>query len=134
MPRTVSAREPHPQSVGYLAKAITYATTGIGTANTVLLGVLPAGAMITDIVARVSAAFNAATTNVLIVGTAADDDAIIAAGDVTEGSIGSARVTTGLGTLYTADTPLYIKYSQTGTAATAGAATIAVTFIRASDG
>jgi uncharacterized membrane protein YeaQ/YmgE (transglycosylase-associated protein family) len=86
MPRTVSAREPHPQSVGYLAKAITYATTGIGTANTVLLGVLP------------------------------------------------ARVTTGLGTLYTADTPLYIKYSQTGTAATAGAATIAVTFIRASDG
>src|SRR5687768_8885359 len=122
--RTVSAREPYLQTIGVLRKAIAYNTTGIGSANTVLVGVLPAGAMVLDIVVRVSTAFNAATTNVIIAGTAADDDALVAAADVTEGAIGSARVTTGLGLIYTADTPIYVKYSQTGTAATAGAATL----------
>lgn len=135
MTRTVSAREPYLQSPGYIHRDVAYNTLGIGAANTVLVGVLPAGAKVTKVNVDLIAAFNAGSTNVLIVGTADNDDAFVAAGDFNEaGTPGvGTDVATGLGTRFTADTPVYAKYTQTGTAATTGQAGITIEYVRTSD-
>jgi len=94
---------------------------------TVEIGTVPAGAVVLGVLVDVETAFDAGTTNVLVVGTAADDDHYVAAGDVDE--------TTEAGTLVadkseavSADTAVYAKYTQTGTAATAGKARVTVLY------
>ena len=94
---------------------------------TVKIGTIPAGAVVIGAIVDIETAFNAATTNVLIVGTESDDDHYVAAGDVDE--------TTEAGTLVadkseavSADTAVYAKYTQTGTAATAGKARVTVLY------
>ncbi len=134
MPRSVSARESYLQNVCYIAKAVAYNTTGISAAGTFLVGVIPAGSMITAHTTVITEVFNAATTNVLTLGTAADDDMFVAAADITEGTLGRYTAMTGVGPfVVTADTPVYARYTQTGTAATTGAAYVSLNFIRISD-
>lgn len=97
----------------------------------VLSGVwLPMGAFITQILVEIVTAFNAATTNVLTVGTNGTFDNIVGAGDVTEGTVAVTSVTTGLGRSIAAagDAQIGWKYTQTGTAATAGQAVIVICF------
>lgn len=129
----MTARVYHTQQVHYLRRTVDFNTAGIATG--VQLGRLPAGALITRTTVRVVTAFNAASTNVLTVGTEGDSglDNIVAAGDVTEGSIGSAAVVGPLDPL-AADTNVLISYTQSGTAATAGRAVIVLEYVPNNDG
>jgi hypothetical protein len=112
----------------YFRATVAFNTVNIGTAGKVPLGTLPEGAIVTGMLVKVTTAFNAATTNVLTVGTAADDDAIIGAADVDETTIATTLTFAGVGYKASAVTPLFIKYTQTGTAATAGEADIILWF------
>jgi hypothetical protein len=127
---TQPARQYPAQLVHYLRKVVNYSDTNIATG--VLVGVLPIGAMVVDAVTRVETLFNAATTNVLTAGTNSTSyDNIVGAADVTEGTTGAYRaaIATAGATTYAADTEVYAKYTQTGTAATTGKATIVIAFV-----
>ena len=78
----------------------------------------PHNCVITRMVAKVNTAFNAGTSNVLVFGTDDDDDAYMAAGDITGGTAGSYNKT--LFAELSAGDEIYGKYTQTGTDATAG--------------
>ena len=108
---------------------VAYNTTGIGTAATVAIGTIPAGSLVVEVGVDITTVFNAGTTNVLIVGTAANDDLFVDADDVNEAATGLTKVATGIGTLTTADTTVYVQYTQTGTAATTGAAHIYLAYL-----
>jgi hypothetical protein len=126
----IPARDIAYDVVQYLKTDVAYNTSGIGSSDTVKLGVIPAGAQIINCAVAVKTAFNAATTNVLTVGTSSGSNAdVVGASDVTEGSIGGANVATGQTLSFTSDTTIYVKYTQSGTAATAGAATIVLSYV-----
>lgn len=65
--------------------------------------------------------FNALTTNVLTFGTNATATQIYGAADITEGTVGFGVPKY---VRYTANTDIFAKYTQSGTAATAGRAII----------
>jgi len=126
------ARVYHTQQVHYLRKSVAFDTPNIGSG--VPMGTLPDGAIVVDLIAVVETAFNAGTTNVLVVGTASNDDALIDASGVTEATPAGYRDDTGLGYVASGDTEVLVKYTQTGTAATTGAATIIVAYVPNNDG
>jgi hypothetical protein len=130
---TVAPRSPHTQQLPYFRRSVAYNTLEIGTSGKVPLGTLPAGAIVTGMLVKVTTAFNAATTNVLTVGTSADDDAVIGAADVNELEADTTVTFGAVGYSVTEATPLFVKYTQTGTAATAGAATIILFFVPDND-
>jgi hypothetical protein len=85
------AQQYHQNLVHYLRKEVNYNDPGIAAG--VAIGRLPAGAQITQALARVRTGFNAGTTNVLTVGTnPANYDNIFAAADIAEGSAGNSAV------------------------------------------
>lgn len=103
-------------------RRIASASVAFNTAGGVAtLCTLPVGAVVLRAWVHVTTAFDAGTTNVLTLGHTSDDDAYLAAADVTEGS---ANVSTAKGPFApeTAVRTVQVKYAQTGTAATAGAA------------
>lgn len=115
------------QQVNYFRFNVAYNDTGIAAG--VLVGYLPKGAQIVDIVVLVTTAFNAATTNNLLLGTSAAGNQLATTSDTAAGSTGAKRVTTGLAlTPPTGDQAVYVAYTQTGTAATAGAATVSIMY------
>lgn len=116
-------------STHFLRRDVAFNSAASGTQ--VSMGTLPANAIVLRTVVAIRTAFNAATTNVLIVGTAGDDDALVAAAGVDETAVGVTSVApaTLAGLMSsTADTEIFWKYTQSGTAATAGAATIIVEY------
>lgn len=124
------ARNDGSQNVHFIGKDITFNTVGIGTADTVKIGRIPAGSLLLSAIVRVTTAFNAATTNVLTVGANASANTdIVAAGELSEGATGTTVVLTGAALTFANDTDIYVRYTQTGTAATTGAATIVITYI-----
>lgn len=134
------ARELPFQAVHYLRKGITYNETGIGTDATVKVGTLPAGALVLFTLVKVTTAFNAATTNVIDVGISSNDDALVDGGttgngdgDVDATATGGTIVWRGLDESISADTPIYVTYTQSGTAATTGAAEIVVAYVPDND-
>jgi hypothetical protein len=129
----VAARQPHTHQVPYMRASVSFNTLNIGTAGMVPFGTLPAGAIATHALVKVTAAFNAATTNVLTLGTAADDDAILAAADIDETVIGTTVTFAAAGYSVDVATPLFLRYTQTGTAATTGAATVILFFVPNND-
>lgn len=123
------------QLVHYMRKEVDYNTAGVGSSDTVLVGTLPSGAEIVDCWVNVKTAFNAGSTNVLTAGTSSGSNAdIVAAGDVDETATGVTQVTRGWGLAITADTKIYAKFTETGTAATAGKARIMIAYIPDNDG
>ncbi|MFA6267676.1 MAG: hypothetical protein WC670_18410 [Pseudolabrys sp.] len=117
------------QVVNTWRKQVNYNDAGIGSG--VAGVVLPIGAFILRVLVEIVTAFNAATTNVLTVGTnSATYNDIVAAGDVDEATAGVYDVTRGLGRSLTAaaDTTVYVMYTQTGDAATAGQAEIVIEY------
>jgi len=123
------ARNDGSQNVHFLGKDITYATVGIGTADTVKVGRVPAGSRLMPTQVHITTAFNAATTNVLTVGqNASANTDIVAAGELNEGATGATIVGTGCALTFASDTDIYVRYTQTGTAATTGAATILIPY------
>ena len=129
----VAPRMPVTQQVPYCRATVAFNTVNIGTAGMVPLGTLPDGAIIIGMLVKITTAFNAATTNVLTVGTATSDSAIIAGGDVDETTVGTTVTFAAVGYKASGYTPLFIKYAQTGTAATTGAADIILWFVPDND-
>lgn len=124
-----TARNSGTQQVHFIGRDITFATVGIGTADTVKVGRVPAGSRLMPAQVYIVTAFNAGTTNVLTVGTSSGSDAdIVGAAEVTEGATGCTIVGTGCALTFASDTDIYVKYAQTGTAATTGAATILIPY------
>lgn len=129
------ARVLHTQQTHYIRKHVAFGDAGIAAG--ILAGTLPAGALIISALARIITAFNAGTTNVLTVGTNSTAyDNIFAAADITEATVGGyvAPALTASATTYAADTDVFIKYAQTGTAATTGAADILIAYAPNNDG
>ncbi len=107
-----------------LAKSISFAynTTGISTG--VFFVRLPKGAKLILNQMVLSAAFNAASTNVIVAGYGASLNELVAAGDIDESQATVQDAASGLKlAALTEDKDIYVKYTQTGTAADAGAAT-----------
>jgi hypothetical protein len=129
-----TARKNTSQQVGYLRFAINFNDNGIAAG--VNKQWLPAGAIITDTSVYDGAAFNAGTTNVITVGLGPSANTIVAAGGVTPGATGLTNgiVPTGnaLGPL-AADLQVNVTYTQTGAAATAGAAIVMIKYIPNND-
>jgi hypothetical protein len=103
-----------------------------GIANGVQFGTLPQGSFIATVLIDNEVVWNAATTNVVTVGTTqASANEIINSIDFNEAATGVTAVARGLGvTLASAgDVGLWVKYTQTGTAATTGRATVVIGFI-----
>lgn len=93
--------------------------------DTVDLEELDAGDVVISAWAEVTEAFDAGTTNVVILGDGTDDDKFLAAGDVTEGSLGVTPAGgKGPFAAEAAAGTLTATYTQSGTAATAGAARV----------
>ncbi len=125
-----TARQYHQQQVHYIRRTVNFNDPGI--AGGVPIGILPAGATIIDAQVVVTTAFNAATTNNLLVGTTAGGNDIIATGDSAAGTTGLKRLasaTIGVNAVRAADTTLFAAYTQSGTAATAGRAVICIEFV-----
>lgn len=119
-----------------IRRNVSYDTPNIGTADSVKVGVLPQGAFITGVRVEIVTAFNAGTTNVLTVGTnTGSDNNIVAAGDVNEAATGVTSVTRGLGRSLaaSADKTVYVLYTQSGSAATAGEAEIVIEYVADND-
>jgi hypothetical protein len=111
-----------------------------GIAGGIAFAALPQGAFITQVAAYVTTAFNAATTNVFTVGTTkANANEILASGAIAPGTLGyqNAATAAGLGLAATgaatAPQTLWAKYTQTGSAATAGQLTLIVSYILNND-
>jgi len=102
--------------LGEIAFNTTDVDTGVSLKNK-----LPKGFVATRFVCNVLTAFNAATTNVVVLGNADDDDAYMASGDVAEGSAGT-NVKNAWTAVGASDIEVKAKFTQTGTAATAGKA------------
>lgn len=122
-------REFHLQAVHYLRKAISYSDT-----YPVTVGVLPANAIVLRGGVAVKTAFNAATTNVLDIGTSGDDDGF--ATDLALGTVGvivADEFATSNDWFSTAAVTVTCTYAQTGTAATAGAGYVWVEYLANND-
>lgn len=109
------------QQVHYFRKRVNYNDANIGSG--VLMGTLPAGAMIVLQAVRVNTAFNAGTTNALNVGTTAGGTQLF-----TDAATAGARVPAIANLSFAVDTDLFVQYAQTGTAASAGQADIVIGF------
>lgn len=117
-------------NIGGMLSAV---TTTIAYTNTsaVTIATIPAGAQIIDINIDVTTAFDAGTTNTVTVGKNGSAAAFVASTSV--GSAGRASVaTTGVYSAWanvgTSDVSATITFSQTGTAATAGAARVTIVY------
>ena len=94
----------------------------------VSLGVLPAGAGVMGAMVAVTEVFDAGTTNVLVVGTLADPNRLVEAGDVDETAVGTTLVCHRGVEILTVDTEYFIWFTQTGAAATTGHALVGLMF------
>ena len=113
--------------VHYIAKQVNYSD---GAAAVVPIGTLPAGALVTRGGVAVVTAFNAATANVMDIGTAADDDGFgtdLALGTI--GGIALDEIATSNDLYVSADTVVNATLALTGTAATAGSAYVWLEYI-----
>jgi hypothetical protein len=121
------AQQYHQNLVHYLRKEVNYNDPGIAAG--VVIGRLPANAQVTQALARVRAAFNAGTTNVLTVGTNASSyDNILGTADIAEGAIGNSAAPLANLQEVLSEADVFVKYTQTGAAATQGKAIIHIAY------
>ena len=130
-----SPRQTQFQHTHYFRKTVNWNDTGIAAG--VFIGTLPAGAIITNSTVYVATAFNAGTTNVLTVGSAATLTEVVNNAASIPGTLGYKTSITPNASPYqgalAADTDLYVAYTQTGTVASAGQAVIVIAFIPNND-
>lgn len=129
-------RYQYEQQIQYLRFDVTYSDAGIASA--VSKSTLPGGAIVIGTDILITTTFNAQTTNVLTAGTNGTTATnLVASGDVDETTAGLTqnvkptgaavlKIVAGSGLVWT-------KFTQTGTAATQGAATIIVKYIPSND-
>lgn len=134
------------QTTVHFRKTVNFSDANVATG--VKFGAIPQGAYIQSVRCYVTTAFNAGTTNNLAIGTTAAGSDILAAG-VTAGTncvaatTGNQNMTLapGVGLAVAAGAPtgstggfdLFVRYTQTGTAATAGSVTFVVDYIANDD-
>jgi hypothetical protein len=141
--RIIPTRGGEEQKIYYYRLTVNYNDPRI--ASGVWFGTIGKNSYIFAIDAYVTTAFNAGTTNTITIGaTAANANEVLASG-ITAGSTGVYHLTSaaGLGTVVTSNTtyqtaingavPLYVKYAQTGTAATTGQVTIVIAYVPNND-
>lgn len=114
--------------VNTIEKTINYNDSGISSG--IKIGTLPAGAFITGVFREVTTAFNAGGADEVTIGGLSSANELMSTADGVSSSTGVTVATRGLGRSFapTADTDVYVKYVQGGTAATAGVAKIVITF------
>ena len=117
-------------NIGGVLSAVTN-TIAYTDSSAVTIGSIPANAQIVNIHIDVTTAFNAASSNNITVGKSGSAAAYVASTSV--GSAGRASVaTTGVYSAWadvgSSDVPVTATYSQTGTAATAGAARVTIVY------
>ena len=117
-------------NIGGVLSAVT-TTLAYTDASAVTIATIPANSQIVDINIDVTTAFNAASTNTVTVGKTGSAAAFVASTSV--GSAGRASVaTTGVYSAWAdtgaSDVSATITYTQTGTAATAGAARVTIVY------
>jgi hypothetical protein len=124
------ARDLGTQTVHYLRKGFTYTDDG----SVLTVGVLPAGAQIIKPMSGVSVnvAFNAGSTNVLDIGTPANDD--LYATDLALGSIAFVPLDEAVSMVVASDTTITATVDLTGTAASAGQGEIVICYALDNDG
>lgn len=121
------ARNMGEQVVQYLRKDIAYTN---GATAVVEIGVLPAGAVVLRGIVAVTTAFNAGTSSVIDVGTSGTTNGFASAIALsTIGNIVFDDMATTTVANITADTRINCTLALTGTAATAGAATVIVEYV-----
>lgn len=130
-----TARQSAEQQVHYLRFTVNWNDTGVATGNG--KQTLPKGALLIGTDVNIVTAFNAATTNVLSIGTEASTYTnIVTTAQAIAGTTGLKQnlAPTGLALVpLAADSQVFALYTQTGTAATAGVAVIVVKYIPNND-
>lgn len=116
------------QDIAYLRKDISYLN---GVAAVVTVGILPPGAIVLRGGVVINTAFNAGSTNVLDIGTSADDDGF--ATDLAMGTIGviaadEMATTNDMGPS-TSEITVTATLALTGTAPTAGAGVVWIEYM-----
>lgn len=136
--RIFNPRQTPDQQISYYRITVNFNDQNIGAAQQ--FGALPAGAYIYAIDAYVTTAFNAATTNVITLGTTkASSNEILASGiSGNPLATGVLHLTSAVGlgmavTNIATPIPLFVKYAQTGTAATTGQIVIVIAFASNND-
>lgn len=130
-----SARQDPRNVTNTLKLTVNFGDTGIST-GIAMANFLPQGAFITNVMVEIVTAFNAATTNTLTVGTnsTAYNNLMSSADGAGNGSasLGTQVIvpTRGFGRSITAaaDIQPFVKYAQTGTAATTGQAIVVIEY------
>lgn len=124
------ARQFHTQQIHFLRKSIGIADIGVE----VTVGKLPAGATILKPLSgvNVDVVFNAGSTNVLDIGTPADDD--LYATDLALGTIAFVPLDEAVAMTTAAVTTVTATVATTGTAATAGAGEVVIAYVPDTDG
>lgn len=125
-----TARLYETQQIHYLRKGFTFEDDG----SVLTVGTIPAGSTILKPLSgvNVDVAFDAGTTNVLDVGTSANDD--LYATNLALGSIAFVPLDEAVAMTVSADTTLIATVDLTGTAATAGQAEVIIAYIPDNDG
>lgn len=125
-----TAREYHTKQVHYISAELTFADNGVAKT----IGTIPAGSQILNVISGVfvRTVFNAGTTNVLDIGTTANDDLYgtdIALGTKAFVALDEAATASGVDTWYIAnDTTFTATVALSGTAATTGAARVVIAY------
>ena len=97
---------------------------------------LPAGSQIVDIIVSVDTAFDAATTNLLTVGIDGNDDLYVndfSVATAGRAAMGAAAMTAEWHDIGTSDVQIQLLYTQSGTAAAAGAARVTILWVHSND-
>lgn len=124
-------RQFHTQQIHYIRANITFADNGVAKT----IGKVPGGSQIINVISGVfvNTVFNAGTTNVLDIGTTANDDLYgtdIALGTKAFVALDEAATATDVNTWYvSADTTFTCTVALSGTAATTGAATVVIAYV-----
>lgn len=140
VPPTFPARDQgaYQQSVKYFRKLVNWNDAGIAAG--VKFGRLPANAFLIRATCQIVTAFNAVTTNVLTFGTTStSSNELSGSADINEATLNTlqsclASGATGLQLTTATENDIYAKYTQTGTAATAGQAIWVLEYINNNDG
>lgn len=129
------ARNFNKQMVHYLRCGIGFADNG----KVKVVGVIPAGSQILNVISGVfvNTVFNAGTSNVLDIGTTADDDLYatdLALGAKAFVALDELATATGVNAwLVTVDTTITATVALGGTAATTGAAEVVIAYLPDND-
>lgn len=145
-PPSFSPRELPLQTTHYFRKTVNFNDANISAG--VKFAAIPQNAYITGIRCYVTTAFNAVTTNVLTIGTTATGTDILAGGTTANTNCNPASTgnqpldsAAGIGLGVTAGTAtgaqggfdLFVRYTQTGTAATTGKVTYVISYVPNND-